>query len=220
MTGSIVCGIDGSRDARVALRVAVQLSGQLGLRLVVAHIAKTAVRSRGLSPARGMPLVMSPLEAEIDAGEELLEGILLEEGLAEAEGMVAYGPPAKRLADLADEQQAELIVVGSRGRGAFKAAFLGSVSNDVMGVARCPVLVVPPGAAARAVDAEKTRSSIGSRTDGSRPLHHDRRFVVRACRRSGWRARTRRPWLPYPTPRQASPPATTLTPPPRVNPEP
>jgi nucleotide-binding universal stress UspA family protein len=37
-----------------------------------------------------------------------------------------------------------LIIVGSRGRGAFKAAFLGSVSNELIGVVRCPVLVVPP----------------------------------------------------------------------------
>jgi nucleotide-binding universal stress UspA family protein len=58
------------------------------------------------------------------------------------------GYPAERLADLADEEGAELIVVGSRGRGAFKAAFLGSVSTSLIGVARCPVLVVPPGAAA------------------------------------------------------------------------
>jgi nucleotide-binding universal stress UspA family protein len=40
-----------------------------------------------------------------------------------------------------------MIVVGSRGRGAFKAAFLGSVSTSLIGVARCPILVVPPGAA-------------------------------------------------------------------------
>jgi nucleotide-binding universal stress UspA family protein len=40
-----------------------------------------------------------------------------------------------------------MIVVGSRGRGAFKAAFLGSVSSSLVGVARCPVLIVPPGAA-------------------------------------------------------------------------
>ena len=53
--------------------------------------------------------------------------------------------PAERLADLADEEDAELIVVGSRGRGAFTAAFLGSVSNSLIGVARCPVVVVPPG---------------------------------------------------------------------------
>jgi nucleotide-binding universal stress UspA family protein len=53
------------------------------------------------------------------------------------------GFPGDRLADLADEEAAELIIVGSRGRGAVKAAILGSVSTDVIGVARRPVLVVP-----------------------------------------------------------------------------
>jgi nucleotide-binding universal stress UspA family protein len=42
-----------------------------------------------------------------------------------------------------------LIVVGSRGRGAFRSAFLGSVSSGLVGVARCPVLVVPAGATER-----------------------------------------------------------------------
>lgn len=56
------------------------------------------------------------------------------------------GLAAERLADLADEEDAGLIVVGSRDRGAFRAAFLGSVSTSLIGVARCPGLVVPPGA--------------------------------------------------------------------------
>jgi nucleotide-binding universal stress UspA family protein len=68
-------------------------------------------------------------------------------GLADAERRVVVGFPAERLAELADEEDAELIVVGSRGRGAFKAAFLGSVSSSLVGIARCPVLIVPPGAA-------------------------------------------------------------------------
>ena len=56
------------------------------------------------------------------------------------------GLPAECPADLADVEDAAFIVVGSRGRGAFKAAILGSVSRDLIGIARCPVLVVPPGA--------------------------------------------------------------------------
>jgi nucleotide-binding universal stress UspA family protein len=63
-----------------------------------------------------------------------------------AERRVVSGFAAERLAELADEAAAELIVVGSRGRGGFKGAFLGSVSTSLIGVARCPVLVVPPGA--------------------------------------------------------------------------
>jgi nucleotide-binding universal stress UspA family protein len=167
VTSSIVCGIDGSPDARLALRTAAQLSGQLGVRLVVAHIVQARVTSPAGSMTPGGPRPMaSPVEAELEAGERLLEQILSEEGLEDAERRVVYGFPADRLADLADEEQAELIVVGSRGRGALKAAFLGSVSTDLIGVARRPVLVVPPGTAANE-RAHASRTTIGAIGDGS-----------------------------------------------------
>jgi nucleotide-binding universal stress UspA family protein len=143
MDSSIVCGVDGSVESRVALRVAAQLSGQLGLRLVVAHVSQASV----VSPAYGTGIVVEPPGPdEVRATRAFLEQVTLEEGLGDAALRPLHGIPAERLADLADEEEAGLIVVGSRGRGAFKAAFLGSVSMDLIGVARCPVLVVPPGA--------------------------------------------------------------------------
>jgi nucleotide-binding universal stress UspA family protein len=145
MDGSIICGVDGSNESRVALRVAAQLSGQLGLRLIVAHVSQAAT----FAPAYGStPVLTKATGADLRAGEELLEQVALDEGLTEAALRSLYGLPSERLADLGDEEGARCIVVGSRGRGAFKAAFLGSVSRDLIGVARCPVLVVPPGAAA------------------------------------------------------------------------
>lgn len=143
MAGSIICGIDGSNESRVALRIAARLSRQLGLRLVVAHVAQPAVFA---SSYGSLPIVETPADADLQAAEELLERFALDEELAHATMRPLCGLPSERLADLADEEDAELIVVGSRGRGAFKAAFLGSVSTDLIGVARCPVLVVPPGA--------------------------------------------------------------------------
>jgi nucleotide-binding universal stress UspA family protein len=147
MTGSsLVCGVDGSRDARVALRLAAQLSRRLGVRLVVAHVVQPPVATSELGPT-ARQLAEVPLDDLLAAGEALVERVLEEEQLGEAKRRVVLGFPADRLADIADDEAAELIVVGSRGRGAFKSAFLGSVSTDVIGVARCPVLVVPPAAA-------------------------------------------------------------------------
>lgn len=145
MEGSVICGVDGSNESRGAVRVAAELSGQLGLRLVVAHVTQAAV----FAPAYGSaPILEKPADTELRASEELLEQLALDERLTNATMRPLYGLPAERLADLGDEEDAEFIVVGSRGRGAFKAAFLGSVSRDLIGVARCPVLVVPPDAAA------------------------------------------------------------------------
>jgi len=141
VTRSILCGVDGSTDARLALRTAARVSAQLGARLVVAHVVQLPDRSSRLGPK-----TMVSIGAGLEAAVKMLERLLEEEGLPDVDQRVEYGFPADRLADLADEEDAELIVVGLRGRGAFKAAFLGSVSTELIGVSRCPVLVVPPGA--------------------------------------------------------------------------
>jgi nucleotide-binding universal stress UspA family protein len=81
-----------------------------------------------------------------EEAERVLDDVVPTAGLADAKRRIAVGVPAERLAELADEEDAEFIVVGSRGRGAFRSAFLGSVSNSLVGIARCPVLIVPRGA--------------------------------------------------------------------------
>ena len=149
MSASIVCGVDGSAESQAALRVAARLADQLKLRLVVAHVAEPAfVPYAGATAVGGVAArhaVMEEVESQQEVAERLLEQVVVAAGV-DAERRTAVGVPAERLAEIADEVDAELIVVGSRGRGAFKAAFLGSVSNALVGVARCPVLIVPPGA--------------------------------------------------------------------------
>ena len=149
MGTSIVCGVDGSPDSHAALQVAVRLAGQLNLRLVVAHVAEPVfVPYAAAAPFGGIPgrqALMEEVESQHEVAERLLEQVVVAAGV-DAERRTAVGVPAERLAEIADDVDAELIVVGSRGRGAFKAAFLGSVSSALVGVARCPVLVVPPGA--------------------------------------------------------------------------
>lgn len=145
MERSIVCGIDGSRESRAGLRVAARLSDRLGLRLVVAHVSQGAV----FAPPYGTtPIVERATEEDLRTAEELLARVASEEDVASAERRALHGVPAECLADLADEKRAAFIVVGSRGRGAFRGALLGSVSQDLLGIARCPLLVVPPGATA------------------------------------------------------------------------
>lgn len=146
MRRSVVCGVDGSAGARRALRVAAALADELRARLVVAHVVQPQLAvARG--PAADQPATL-PMEALLEAGNALLDRIGAEEQLANVERRVVLGFASDRLADLADDEDAELIVVGSRGRRGFKAAWLGSVSADLIGVARCPVLVVPPAMSA------------------------------------------------------------------------
>ena len=150
MEKSIVVGVDGSEDSEAALAVAAGLADQLGTRLVLANVVEYA-HSPGatvgpMGAGIGTPVPFGDdLGEQVHAAEALLERIV-EEADVEAETRVVSGLAGERLADLADEENAAMVVVGSRGRGAFKAAFLGSVSTSLIGVARRPVLVVPPGA--------------------------------------------------------------------------
>ena len=150
MSRSIICGVDGSADSEVALKTAVQLSNRLGLKLVVAHVAEAAyipyAAAAPFGGRAGRDAVVAEVDSQEEVAERLLEQVVLKAGLDGVDLRASVGQPAERLADLADEVDAELIVVGSRGRGAFRAAFLGSVSSSLVGVARCPVLIVPPGA--------------------------------------------------------------------------
>jgi nucleotide-binding universal stress UspA family protein len=156
--GSIICGVDGSPDSLHALRTAAILARRLETRLVAAHVADPpgatfAYAGMGVaaSMGRARALITDP-EVGREAARAILTRNVAEAGAELAELRVLAGDPAESLADLADEEGATLIVVGSRGRGAFKAAFLGSVSNSLIGIARCPVLVVPPGVVEAAAD--------------------------------------------------------------------
>jgi nucleotide-binding universal stress UspA family protein len=151
MNRSIVCGVDGSADSEAALTVAARLADRTGARLVLATVVEPQLGPYaeagviGLGGVARTPLA-DVLAQQVRAGERLLDELAAQANVEPDGKRVVPGFAADRLADLADEEDAELIVVGSRGRGAFKAAFLGSVSTSLIGVARCPVLVVPPGA--------------------------------------------------------------------------
>jgi nucleotide-binding universal stress UspA family protein len=152
---SIVCGVDGSQEAAAALHEAIRLSERLGLRLVVVHV---------VAPARPAPMfgaaALPSLGDELAAGERLVDRLLERAGIADAERRVVYGYPAERLAAIADEEHADFVVVGSRGRGAFRSMLLGSVSVELCTGGGRPVVVVP------AADGASRRPRVEARSPG------------------------------------------------------
>lgn len=73
--------------------------------------------------------------------KELLAGVPQLDELPDVSRLVVGGNAATVLADLSGD--ADLLVVGSRGRGGFSSLVLGSVSTQSVHHARCPVVVVP-----------------------------------------------------------------------------
>lgn len=145
MSLSLVCGIDASTHAQAALQVAAALAERLRLRLVLVHAVATPTpdlpqiaRARGRARAERIDTLRR------DSGERLLRRAAEAHGLPRAEQRLERGKAAERLCAVAHEERAQLVVVGSRGHGALRAAILGSVSTAVVRKAPCPVVVVPP----------------------------------------------------------------------------
>ncbi len=147
---SIVCGIDASEHGRTAVRVAVALSSRLNRRLVLVHVADVPA----VAGASGVPGAYEELrETALLDGYDLLERAAHDHGApAGTELIVELGDPAERIAAVANEEAATLIVVASRGLGGKRSALLGSVSASLTATAPCPVTVVPPRALGDGLD--------------------------------------------------------------------
>jgi nucleotide-binding universal stress UspA family protein len=130
---TVVCGVDASPHAAEAAAFARSLAERLGLRLRLVHSARADVFLAG-----------EPRDDALRQGEALLDA--LGAGDCAGDRVVALGDPIGLLLQALDDGAA-LGVVGSRGRGAGRAALLGSVSNAIAHASPCPVFIVPPEAA-------------------------------------------------------------------------
>lgn len=79
-------------------------------------------------------------EARENLGSQLA-GALEDFPEVPVERIVTMEPPAEQILEAAAD--AQLIVLGSRGRGGFRSLLLGSTSQAVLHVAQCPVMIVP-----------------------------------------------------------------------------
>lgn len=143
---AIVCAVDESDAIDDVVRVAQALASALRGRLVLVHVAPPT-EAPGVSAA---PAGQERLrEEELADARALLEGLAGRLDAGDAEQRAEVGSPADRIVAIADEEDAALVVIGSRGRGDVKSALLGSVSHGVASKATCPVVIVPPGAPTR-----------------------------------------------------------------------
>jgi nucleotide-binding universal stress UspA family protein len=150
-SGPAVIAFDGSDESLRAIEAAGRLLP--GARAFIVHVGTVAA----LHPPAGTP-TLPPLPGPPGIDDQRLEQLAQEVAdagvrAAEAAGLRAQpvtgrgagsGDIAYAIAEVAQEHDAAVIVVGSRGRSGLKASLLGSVSSALLGNTAVPVLVVPP----------------------------------------------------------------------------
>jgi nucleotide-binding universal stress UspA family protein len=139
MTGSIVCGIDGSTEAGRAASVAARLARDLRSRAVLVHVAEDA---------RSLPFGLGPPRIGRTRKMRKLLKAIAEECCfpSETELRLRAGDPAAELLAVAENEDADLLVVSPGGTGYPGAPLLVGTSSTLLRSSPCPVVVVPPRA--------------------------------------------------------------------------
>lgn len=140
---TIVLATDGSADAFAARLATAALARASG---ACVHVIQTWHES--VSAYAGfVPVAPMTEQLEREAMQSVADETqaLRDAGVVDATWHVESGRPATMVLDLADKVDADLIVVGSRGNGAFHRLLLGSVSEAIVHGARRPVLVMRGG---------------------------------------------------------------------------
>lgn len=142
MYNTIVFASDGSENALRAAKVAGEIAEKFGSRLVMVHDFEIP-----MVPALGDGVMTwVPLEAE-PPSHEVQEAVVQHTRSAlksslKVEDRREIGSPASKIIEIAEQEKADLIVLGSRGLGGVGRFLLGSVSDRVLHHAHCSVLIV------------------------------------------------------------------------------
>lgn len=150
--GPIICCVDDSDGARRALVVSERFAEALGLELVLVHVEPSTELPGVSAAAAGQERLR---DEELRDAASLVARIAREAGLRMTyRSRTAIGSAAQTIVELCVEESAELVAIGSRGRGTVTSALLGSVSAAVAARAPCPCIVVPPSADGLATPAD------------------------------------------------------------------
>ncbi len=144
MIGSMVVGTDGSDTAREAVRQATELAERVGatINLVSAYepVPEGRLRDERQQIPDDLQWMVNPRE-DVNATLEETANQIRETGV-EVRTYAREGEPADAILDVAEEEQADLIVVGNKGMTGAKRFLLGSVPNKISHHAPCSVMIV------------------------------------------------------------------------------
>jgi nucleotide-binding universal stress UspA family protein len=138
MFEKVALALDGSDNSEAAVPVATELAERFDAKVVVIHIDERTVAKGDMPPVHPdeenlLKRVQDHVDAMSAAGIDTSLSL----------DSVVLGGPGARIAAIAAEEGAELIIAGSRGESALKGMLLGSVAHKLLHLSEVPVLIVP-----------------------------------------------------------------------------
>jgi nucleotide-binding universal stress UspA family protein len=134
---TIVCAIDASPAARSALHVATELAEVLRLRVVAVHVAESFGGDQKLDEP-------DAVLRERGNAERLLANVLYDEQLVgRVDRRAEVGNVPDRLAAVAAEERAVLILLGARSKGKARTYLRNRLAGEIVRKSSVPVMVVP-----------------------------------------------------------------------------
>jgi nucleotide-binding universal stress UspA family protein len=142
-TKTVLCATDFSTTSRHALNQAFSLARDQGARVVLLHVVEPPFF--GDEPL----LLTTTLDKMRAEAESRLAGAPMPGGI-EAEHVIAEGDPVTEILRVAAEQRADFIVLGTHGRTGVTRLVMGSVAENVVRQATCPVVIAKKPTPAKA----------------------------------------------------------------------
>lgn len=139
----ILVPVDGSAPSDAAVALAIRIARDQDARLIFAHVCEVAkIAAMVSAPAVGVDPSYA-IDAEREAGDEALHraGQNARAGAIECETVLEDGGSIDTILDIGKRNGADLIVIGSHGRGGISRALLGSVAEGLLRKSTVPVLV-------------------------------------------------------------------------------
>jgi nucleotide-binding universal stress UspA family protein len=134
MFKTVLFPIDQSREAREAAEVVVNIVQTYKSRLILLSVVEETAESANADPMQSAEAVAKLLKNA--------QALFEQQGI-KAEILEREGKPAFTICDVADEVGANVIIMGCRGMGLTEEGLTDSVTNRVINLSPCPVLIVP-----------------------------------------------------------------------------
>ncbi len=134
----ILCATDLSESSDAVIGYGAAIAEAFGGKLYAAYVVEVPVPA---APAAAQALSTEQIMEIAEAGRQKLAD-LLSDRAEQTEAVVRHGPPAETLANLAAELKIDLAVIATRGLSGLRRLVLGSVTERLIRIISCPLLIV------------------------------------------------------------------------------